>query len=372
MMNKSEEQLLHIVLNNLMSLPAYKLQTKYREIFEKYVYTKLERSIQKNTLEKAHTVIDNNDLKNQSISAIYQKPNRWNILVFSFKSLPKIYKSIGWIAMISFACGLFSRASNPLLTLFGVISVLIFSFSFLIYGVQVSVWYSYVENSFSILNRILDDINDYIHNFGDINEKNLYTRANIILENIIKDEISSLNYNLKQINIFNILFAFSISFLFVYILGDSPIEGIKWIASILNLGDFEYIKELNIEKFAIFILFPLGIALSKDIVISGLKERNKRLRRSLVIVMNRIQEQYFFTIQPQRFTSTNYKYPTEFVQDTLLAAAIYFYQKGEISMEKAAKMADLNIRDFLEVLARKKIDVFTVDFEDLDQELERG
>lgn len=371
-MKKSEEQLVHIVLKNLMSLPAYKLKTEYREIFEKYVYTELDRSIKKNNLEQDPTTNDHNELKNQSISEIYQKPNRWNILVFSFKSLPNIYKRTGWIAIISFPCAFLGRASNPWLILIGLLFVLTFSFSYLIYGIQFSVWYSYVESSFSIINRILDDINDYIHSFGDINEKNLQRRANTILENIIKDDLSSLNYNLKQINTFNILFAFSISLLFVYILGDRPIESIKWIANILNIGNFEYIKELNIEKFAIFILFPLGIALSKDIVITGLKERNKRLRRSLTIVINRIQEQCFFSRQPQGFYSTNYRYYTEFVQDTLLATAIYLYQKGEISLEKAAQMADLNIRDFLEVLARKKIDVFTVDFDDLEQELERG
>ncbi len=41
-------------------------------------------------------------------------------------------------------------------------------------------------------------------------------------------------------------------------------------------------------------------------------------------------------------------------------------------MEKAAEIADLNRRDFLEKLANQKIDVFTVDFEDLEEELKRG
>ncbi len=61
--------------------------------------------------------------------------------------------------------------------------------------------------------------------------------------------------------------------------------------------------------------------------------------------------------------------PEEFVKDMRIAAAIYWYQKGEISQEKAAQIAGLNRRDFLSTLAREQIDVFTVDFDDLQQEL---
>lgn len=55
-----------------------------------------------------------------------------------------------------------------------------------------------------------------------------------------------------------------------------------------------------------------------------------------------------------------------------LAAAIYWYQKNEVSQEKAATIAGLNRRDFIEALAREQVDVFVVDFDDLQRELERG
>ncbi len=64
--------------------------------------------------------------------------------------------------------------------------------------------------------------------------------------------------------------------------------------------------------------------------------------------------------------------PEEFVREMRLAAAIYWYQKSEISQEKAAQIAGLNPRDFLAVLAREKIDVFGVDFDELQGELDRG
>ncbi len=70
--------------------------------------------------------------------------------------------------------------------------------------------------------------------------------------------------------------------------------------------------------------------------------------------------------------STKRKSPQEFGEEMRLAAAILWDQRGEISQEKAALLAGLNRRDFLEVLAQYKIDVFQVDFNDLEQELEGG
>jgi predicted HTH domain antitoxin len=55
-----------------------------------------------------------------------------------------------------------------------------------------------------------------------------------------------------------------------------------------------------------------------------------------------------------------------------LATAILRYQRSEISQEKAAALAGLNRRDFLEALAREKRDVFMVDFNDLKEELAHG
>ncbi|WP_233258437.1 UPF0175 family protein [[Phormidium] sp. ETS-05] len=50
--------------------------------------------------------------------------------------------------------------------------------------------------------------------------------------------------------------------------------------------------------------------------------------------------------------------PEEFAQDMRLAAAIYWYQRGEVSQEKAALIAGLNRRDFIAALARDEVDVF--------------
>ncbi|MBC6422795.1 MAG: UPF0175 family protein [Hormoscilla sp. SP5CHS1] len=48
------------------------------------------------------------------------------------------------------------------------------------------------------------------------------------------------------------------------------------------------------------------------------------------------------------------------------------YSRTEISQGRAAQIAGLNRKEFLEALAREKVDVFVVDFDDLKRELERA
>lgn len=75
---------------------------------------------------------------------------------------------------------------------------------------------------------------------------------------------------------------------------------------------------------------------------------------------------------PEEVFSTLRRTPEEFACEMRLAAAIFWYQRGQISQEKAAQVAGLDRTAFLEALAREKVDVFVVDFDDLDRELERG
>lgn len=75
---------------------------------------------------------------------------------------------------------------------------------------------------------------------------------------------------------------------------------------------------------------------------------------------------------PEEVFSARRLTPDDFVRDMRLAAAIYWYQKGEVSQEKAAQIAGLNRRDFLAALAREQVDVFAVDIDDLQRELNRG
>ena len=89
-MKENNERLRKIVFENLMSLPAYRLRGKNREIFKKYAYAELNKSAQKKAIQENH---ESNE--EQSISEIYQKPNQLKMFLFSFKSLPEKYKRLG-------------------------------------------------------------------------------------------------------------------------------------------------------------------------------------------------------------------------------------------------------------------------------------
>lgn len=75
---------------------------------------------------------------------------------------------------------------------------------------------------------------------------------------------------------------------------------------------------------------------------------------------------------PEEIFSALRRSPEEFVRERRLAAAIYWYEHGEISQEKAACVAGLDRTDFLLALARAQADAFIVDFNDLQRELDRG
>ena len=75
---------------------------------------------------------------------------------------------------------------------------------------------------------------------------------------------------------------------------------------------------------------------------------------------------------PEEVFSALRRSPEEFGRELRLAAAIHWYQRGQISQEKAAQVAGLDRTDFLMALAREGVDAFVVDFNDLRRELERG
>ena len=72
---------------------------------------------------------------------------------------------------------------------------------------------------------------------------------------------------------------------------------------------------------------------------------------------------------PDHIFSALRRSPEEFVRELRLSAAIRWYQRGEISQEKAAEIAGLNRRDFLRLLAEREVDVFDVNIDELRDEL---
>ena len=66
---------------------------------------------------------------------------------------------------------------------------------------------------------------------------------------------------------------------------------------------------------------------------------------------------------PEDVFSTLHRSPQEFAREMRLAAAIYWYSRGEISQEKGALIAGLDSIDFLAAVAAEEVDVFDVDLE---------
>ena len=75
---------------------------------------------------------------------------------------------------------------------------------------------------------------------------------------------------------------------------------------------------------------------------------------------------------PEDVFSALRRSPEEFAREMRLAAAMLWYSRGMISQEKAAEIAALNRAEFLRALARNEMDVFVVDFADLQREVNRG
>ncbi len=72
---------------------------------------------------------------------------------------------------------------------------------------------------------------------------------------------------------------------------------------------------------------------------------------------------------PDTVFSALRKAPKEFVQEMRIAAAVKWYELGDISQEKAAEIAGLNRAEFINTLARYQVSVFQYTVEELAEEL---
>ncbi|PSN10721.1 hypothetical protein C7293_26980 [filamentous cyanobacterium CCT1] len=72
---------------------------------------------------------------------------------------------------------------------------------------------------------------------------------------------------------------------------------------------------------------------------------------------------------PETVFSALRKAPEEFVQEMRVAAAVKWYELGEISQGKAAEIAGLSRAGFVNALSRYKVSVFQYTADELAQEL---
>lgn len=63
------------------------------------------------------------------------------------------------------------------------------------------------------------------------------------------------------------------------------------------------------------------------------------------------------------------KEPKDFIKEMRIAAAVKWYEMGQVSQEKAAEIAGLDRIGFIQALARYQIDFIQIDENELNKEL---
>lgn len=74
---------------------------------------------------------------------------------------------------------------------------------------------------------------------------------------------------------------------------------------------------------------------------------------------------------PESVFSALRKAPNDFVQEMRIAAAVKWYELGEVSQGKAAEIAGLTRADFINALNRYQVSVFQYTESELSEELDQ-
>jgi hypothetical protein len=313
MKNFYEEEIQRRVVGELITLPAFSLKKTRKETLGDFIARKISINIDANNSEDIKKSIGEDSEKNTLPSSIKEVnkpaevnklPNWLERLKISFDILPPKDKFWGYLSLALFAIAFFKRLflNIPIRGAFPMSIALLWLFLFLYFFSRFSKSFSKsntnIEATFSQIRRLLKPTSDYAQDFSselnsrknvEYSDRFICEKSEFISKKIIEDEILNLDYASKSANWFYILYSSSLTFIVLYVSGDSLGILIKLIVDYLGFKDIKFFKDLTMEGLATLILFPLFFSLSKDIVALGLGARNKLLRRSLAILEDRFE-----------------------------------------------------------------------------------
>lgn len=285
------------IKKKLFILPAFRLKEKQAKVLKKYALRQLNVNISKIKFNSKsfESIVPSALDRFSHDSKVFLYPLNFQGLLrikLTYSMMPKItwIKFVGLI--LSFlAIYWLNRQVNIWFTLPKIIFLLLLPFVFISFGFDVLKLYNLVTNTLNFLDRISKEVQYYVENIFLTNEQeeeltnDIESLSNKVVKEFIHEEIRQLDYKNRKIHIFTLFFAFSISFIVVYVTGNTFVILIKDFAKLINLLPFfPLINDLNVQTFWLIFLFPLSIALARDLIIEVSQKYSKDLHRSLFLI----------------------------------------------------------------------------------------
>lgn len=232
---ETKKKLEAAIISKLFELPAFRLNEKKAKILETYALNQLVSNISsdKFSVNSPSYNIDKAD-RSKRDADLYDFRGAWKQVKIILKILPtRTWTSSTLSILFGIISYFLVRQNHIFFQLTGVISFLVFLLlSFLVY-IESNYIYISVHNTFVYLRRVLKGIRDYINNIYSTNNQKKIILKNqdqidylsvLIIKEFIKEEIRQVDFSLKKIYLFPIIFAFYNTFLAVWIAGDQLVS----------------------------------------------------------------------------------------------------------------------------------------------------